>query len=246
VIPEEIPAGCRDRHHRWTVSPPVVGTKCSRCPATYGGPGHKRRRSNGSNGSNGTAAAAARSMPKLTEADIAEIFPSPNAAPTAAELEQLESLADAGALPDADTSSPPAAPAPGQPLPIPSWCPFVAKRFAALFVIADRWIIERGGKLKANEPNESTVEEFADGCAEQLAIWFPDAELSPWKKILVAGIGIHGEQRIGAKRVTAGAPAAAAATHAKPAGTSTESREPALPITPPVPAGAFPPGMFGA
>jgi len=227
-----IPASCRDRHHRWTMNPPVVGTPCSRCPATYGGPGHRKAKPNGSNG-------ARRPPPlQLTEADVAEIFPaSAGAAP------ELPPGVSPGEIPPGVSPGEIPPPAPGEPVPIPSWCPLVAKRLAPLFVIADRWIIERGGKLKANEPNESTVDDFAEGCAEQLAVWFPDAELSPWKKIMVAAIAIHGEARIGAKRVIDGAPAG---THpARPAATSTETAA-AMPGPPPVPAGVFPPGMFGA
>lgn len=58
--------------------------------------------------------------------------------------------------------------------------------------------VSRAGR-EPNDPEEKDVESFREALSEQLPLWFPQAELSPFKRMLMAGTFIAGSMWYDAK-----------------------------------------------
>lgn len=114
-----------------------------------------------------------------------------------------DGAAGAGASPTAPAAAQPtptAAAAEEKPAPSlkpKGWCRAAGKKIAKLFDYALDAIAEHGLEKEANDADEDDLKEFAEGVGEQLAIWFPDMELTPGKKILIAGVAIVAEKYVG-------------------------------------------------
>jgi hypothetical protein len=74
----------------------------------------------------------------------------------------------------------------------------VASRITDGFVGICGAAISRAGR-EPNDPEDEDVEEFKEALAEQLPKWFPQAELSPFKRMLLAGGFIAGSMWYDAK-----------------------------------------------
>jgi hypothetical protein len=78
------------------------------------------------------------------------------------------------------------------------------------------------------DPEEGDVEEFREALAEQLPKWFPQAELSPFKRMVMAGGFIAGGMWYDAKPKAAAEPAKASGSVAHDAGTAGDQDEPTI------------------
>src|SRR6185369_9020250 len=76
--------------------------------------------------------------------------------------------------------------------------PWVASRLTDGFVGICGAAVSKAGR-EPNDPEEEDVEEFKAALSEQLPIWFPQAELSPFKRMLMAGGFIAGSMWYDAK-----------------------------------------------
>jgi hypothetical protein len=74
----------------------------------------------------------------------------------------------------------------------------VASRLTDAFVGACGAAINRAGR-EPNDPEDEDVAEFKEALSEQLPRWFPQAELSPFKRMLLSGGFIAGSMWYDAK-----------------------------------------------
>jgi hypothetical protein len=88
------------------------------------------------------------------------------------------------------------------PVPTPhGWTRLAGPKIARLFEAAMESAIESTGR-EPNEADDSDVEELGEALAQQLAVWFPDAALSPFKSVLLAAATVGGEMWIGARKMS--------------------------------------------
>jgi hypothetical protein len=90
---------------------------------------------------------------------------------------------------------------PAAPLKPKGWCKSAGNKLAKLFDVGVDWIGEEVFNRELNDADDVDVKEMGEGLGEQLATWFPDSELTPWKKIIVAGACIVAEKSIGSKKL---------------------------------------------
>jgi hypothetical protein len=69
-----------------------------------------------------------------------------------------------------------------------------------VFVAACDVAIEAAGR-RANDPDDEDVRDFGLALGQQLAIWFPDTALTPFKQMIVSGAFIVGEMSIGSEKL---------------------------------------------
>jgi len=131
----------------------------------------------------------------------------------AAALPAASTVAPDGEKASAGKSAPPLKPK--------GWCKSAGKKLAKLFVLGVETAAEAMHR-KPNDPDDDDVDELGEGLGEQMAVWFPDMELTPMKKIIIAGSCIAGEMLIGSEKLPR-----------KPAAIATESKP--GPAAPPMP-----------
>lgn len=93
------------------------------------------------------------------------------------------------------------APTPAAPPKAKGWCKPAGKRLADLFVAACEFGIEKLARRKPNEPDDDDVDDFGEAMGQQLAIWFPDTEMTPGKQLMLSGAFIAGAMCIGAEKL---------------------------------------------
>lgn len=179
-----------------------TGNPCTKCGARGRGrpPGKK------SAAAKPAAAAARKKQLHAGEAVSARLAATLGAAaPTPA---PLGAQGGPGAAPGGEPSPPPAAtlvPAVPDTLePIapetPTWCRSAGKRLAKVFVAGTEFALEKFGR-EANEPDDDDVDDFGGAVGRQLAVWFPDSELTPAKQMMLSGSLIVGAMCIGSKKI---------------------------------------------
>lgn len=82
---------------------------------------------------------------------------------------------------------------------IPKWTKPAGKRLTKAFVALTDWCIELADR-EANEPDDEDVDDFSEAMGDQLGIWFPNAELTPVKQLMLSGACIVGGMCIGSKK----------------------------------------------
>jgi len=160
-----------------------------RCEKRYG-----ERAERGAKRAASSSSPTSAPAPLLTEDDVAALFaPSESSALSASE----SSNAAAPSPAPSETSS-------------PTWCGHAGKMGAMAFVSVLEALYERAGR-EANEVEPHDLQEFQEDLGRALAAWFPNAELTPFKKCLITGAGVAGSMWIGAKKLPPkdGAPAKA-------------------------------------
>jgi len=100
--------------------------------------------------------------------------------------------------PDAEKAEPGRSALPLKPK---GWCKSAGKKLAKLFDVGVDWAAEELFNREANDADADDVKEMGEGIGEQMAVWFPDSELTPWKKIIVAGGCIVAEKMIGSTKL---------------------------------------------
>jgi len=206
---------CEGRHHDWdeTQTPPVC-KKCGDPKKSPGRPkGSKTKKVAGAVVAGRLAATlGVTAPPPRSETPNMEPAPPPGAGGGRALADPAGSAAGAktpaagsAASPGAPTVAPDAEKADSgrsaPPLKPKGWCKSAGKKLARLFDVTVDWAYEELGNREANDADEEDIKEMGEGIGEQLAVWFPDAELTPWKKIIVAGACIVAEKGIGAKKL---------------------------------------------
>jgi hypothetical protein len=189
---------CAGRKHKWNAS-----GVCSKCNAPKRGPG----RPPGPSGKKvagetvagrlaatlGVAASPASIVgPPTTDGAVANAPPPTGAATAPPDLTTVGSTpADVAAL--AVEKAP-------RPKVIPKWTKPAGKRGARAFVAFCDWAIEVCGR-EAEEADDEDVDDFGEALGEQLGVWFPNAELTPAKQMLLSGACIVGGMCIGSKKI---------------------------------------------
>lgn len=207
--PPSTPRSCQQRHHAWGPD-----GKCLLCPA-------RRKR-------------AARADAPAVGADGAAAFAAAlNLSPAPVDGARAPSppVPSAGATPaHSDPTAPAQAPSPEK---TDDFWPFAAgvavDGYVGLCALAGRkW-------RKANEPDGDAVDMAKAALARKFSAWFPEAELSDSKRLLMAAVVIPCTMYVGAEKVAPKPlPKPASDEQAKPAEPTKES----TPAPPPAPAPA--------
>jgi hypothetical protein len=180
---------CERRLHKWNRNPPGPGARCTRpgCNAAYGVPKRLREPLPGAPAAPHAAPAPMAPARSPLVGDRAVAFRA------AMGLGQTAGASSppAGTPLAALAGQPPPAPAPPAAPSKPVQWPWVASRLTDAFVGACGAAVSRGGRVP-NDPEEKDVDEFKQALSEQLPLWFPQAELSPLKRMLMAGGFIAG------------------------------------------------------
>jgi hypothetical protein len=184
---------CAGRHHTWGPS-----GACTKCGAPKKGPGRP----------------PGPSPKKLAGETVVARLASTLGIPASPASPVVGPVADGAAPPSAPTSAPdlttvgstPAdlaaiedAKKPRAPV-IPKWTKPAGKRLAKVFVAFCDWSLELAGR-EANEPDDEDVDDFGVAMGEQLNVWFPNAELTPAKQLMLSGACIVGGMCIGSKKI---------------------------------------------
>lgn len=188
---------CSGRHHSWT----AAGV-CGKCGAPKKGPGRPPGQAAKKLAGEtvvsrlattlGIAASPASIMGPPTTDGTANPSPGPSAVPSAPDL------ASVGNTP-ADLAALEAEKAPRKPV-VAKWTKPAGRRLAKLFVGVCDWGLELVGR-EANEPDDEDVDDFGAAMGEQLTVWFPNAELTPAKQLMLSGACIVGGMCIGSKKI---------------------------------------------
>jgi hypothetical protein len=83
---------------------------------------------------------------------------------------------------------------------VAKWTKPAGRRLAKFFVAACDWGVELFGR-EANEPDDEDVDDFGLAMGEQLTVWFPNAELTPAKQLMLSGACIVGGMCVGSKKI---------------------------------------------
>lgn len=168
--------------HKWNTNPPTKGKSwCIKCKDVYRGRGRP----------------AQVDVPDFDVDSLIDVASEMSGvvreeAPEIASEKRFDSPAETTTL----VPSPPPPPTP------PAWTKFAAPKLTKLFLL----LADQAGKWlkpprKAKEPEKVSVDEFSDALAEQLTVWMPNAELSPAKKMILAGGSIVASMYIGAPKL---------------------------------------------
>jgi hypothetical protein len=122
----------------------------------------------------------------------------PAAAPTTGAAAPAALPGAPAVAPDAEKAEPGKSAPPLKPK---GWCKSAGNKLAKLFDAGVDWVGEEVFNRELNDADDADVKEMGEGLGEQLAVWFPDSELTPWKKIIVAGACIVAEKSIGSKKL---------------------------------------------
>ncbi len=76
--------------------------------------------------------------------------------------------------------------------------PRVAKLFVTILEAAGDWFKP---PRKPKEVEDSDLQEFGDAMGDQLALWFPDSELTPLKRLVLAGASMGATMYMGAEKL---------------------------------------------
>lgn len=197
---------CAGRHHVWN----AAGTACRKCNAPKGKPGRPpgpaRTKSKAGEAVAGRLAATlgVAAPPPLSDG------PFGTARLETAAADGTPNLQAAPPTPTPGTPPPTSAAPPAEVPAAHGWCKQAGKRLGQLFTAATGAAIEKLGR-EPNEPDDEDQDAFDEAMGQQLAIWFPDAAMTPAKQLLLSGSFIAGAMWVGAKKIPKEAPRLAGA-----------------------------------
>lgn len=89
------------------------------------------------------------------------------------------------------------------PLPAvpPTWCRMAGRRMSQAFVMIVEGGCRRFAKREAAEPEEEDTKELGIALGEQLAIWFPDSDMTPATKCMIAAASVTATMVVGSKPI---------------------------------------------
>lgn len=188
--------GCAGRHHAWG----PLGV-CSKCGAPKKGPGRPP-------GPSPKKLAGETVVSRLASTLGIPVPPASTVSPAAGDGSAFDiSGPVAPSVPDlttvgntpSDVAALEAEKAPRKPV-VAKWTKPAGKRLAKLFVGVCDWGLELVGR-EANEPDDEDVDDFGAAMGDQLTVWFPNAELTPAKQLMLSGACIVGGMCIGSKKI---------------------------------------------
>lgn len=176
--------------HKWNQDPPVpLETFCETCGSLYTGRGRKRK----------GALPVTSSVPSATDvlANVAADMAGMDSADGGSNGQRIDSASDTVGIGGSDSVG-------GSevvPTPPPTWCRMAGKQIADAYVLIVRGSLRRFGGREAKDPEDDNVEELGTALGEQLAIWFPDTEMSPMAKIGIAAAAVTATMVVGSTPV---------------------------------------------
>ncbi len=87
------------------------------------------------------------------------------------------------------------------PAPPPTWCKMAGKRISQAYVMLIEGACARFAKRQTSEPEDEDVTELGNALGEQMAIWFPDTEMTPATKIAIAAASVAATMVVGSKPI---------------------------------------------
>jgi len=84
-----------------------------------------------------------------------------------------------------------------EPAPTPKWCGMAGRRISQAFVMLVEGAALRFAKRQTAEPEDDDVKELGIALGEQMAIWFPDSDLTPATKIMIAAASVTATMIVG-------------------------------------------------
>lgn len=176
--------------HSWNKNPPEPNeTFCTECGNLYSGKGRPRKNSPPMIGTAPKDVSSiiqniANDMAGMDSAHVTSSGPSTSTG----------HVLNPGAMDGAVDGSVPAA---LQPVIPPMWCKMAGRQISQAYVLLVTGGLRRFAGREAKEPEEDNVEELGAALGEQLAIWFPDSELTPLARAGIAAAAIGATMVVG-------------------------------------------------
>lgn len=83
------------------------------------------------------------------------------------------------------------------PVVTPTWCKMAGTQIADAYVLLVKGALLRFAKREAKDPEEDNVKELGTALGDQLAIWFPDTEMTPLGKVALAAAAVTATMVVG-------------------------------------------------
>jgi len=193
---------CKGGKHRWNEEPAQAGSFCLECGHVHTGKGRKKGSRNGNKETTPDT-----STLSAIAGELVGYAPDDDRGSDSQLGSDAASDVESVVVGTGDTTI---------SAPTPRWCATAGRRLARVFVDGVEWANERFRRRRANEPDDEDVKEFGEALGESLGQWFPDSELTPGKKALIAGLAIGATMSIGAKKIEPARPAQSATSNAAP------------------------------
>lgn len=168
--------------HVWVPDPPIKGESfCSECGTLFTGKGRPRKAHKG----NDVLASIAGEMAGMSEVPV-----NVGRVTVPMDGQEIESAQINGAE---LVESPPST---------PTWCRMAGRRIADAYVMLIEGGMARFARRKVKDPEDEDVKELGNALGEQMAIWFPDTEMTPATKIAIAAASVAATMVVGSTPIT--------------------------------------------
>jgi hypothetical protein len=126
--------------------------------------------------------------------------------------------------------------------PAPTWCRMAGKNIAKAYVMLVEGACARFAKRKVADPEDEDVTELGVALGEQMAIWFPDSEMTPATKMAIAAASVTATMVVGSTPIR---PPAKLASIPQPIPVAAPTAETQLEFETPAPSNVtIPRGLF--